>query len=446
MLENEIGDTPQSIIQKAKEYELSGRYEIALLILEGGVIRHSEVITLLEEYIALARAVARTSPAEQFAQQLTSLALFVQARISFIRIENIERVVALADEISAEAVAASTELEDAPLLTEAELAYLESVKKGPLSLIEIAPAEESSLSEAAHSLEKILDYAMSTEIDARTIEFIQVAVEQVRSAQQFDMALADADRVLDSISSSDECVAGYLLQQVDQILRNLAIDTTEIASWRSKKFISAVQRLSTESENASVKAKERDVQERFNAMEVTFKKEIEELNSLPSPNNSTFNPDGSLQKKLVAIQKSMQRLLEISPGLSGTGFAQKVSSKLQDLQSMAIKWSQQQQNRYDLWAMESIRNGYREATVHISKIVPNDEKKIAQAVISRFGEIDVRLLSPEVQRTYSEIFEIVYARLNSPKKDESKDFDDKGGKLFTLKEMMDKSKKSLSDF
>lgn len=445
MVEKEIGDTPQSIIAKAREYESSGRNEIALLILEGGVIRHSEAITLLEEYVALARSLARTVPAEQCAQQLTSLTLFVQARISFIRIENIERVVVLADEISAEAEAASTALEEAPLLTEAELAYLESVKKGPLSLIEITPAEKSSLSEAAHSLERILDYASTSEIDAQTIGLIQEALEQVRSAQQFDMALDEANRLLENISSSDESLAGYMLQHVDQILRNLVVDTTEISSWRSKKLVSSVQRLGTESEKASVRAKEQNAKVRFKAVEASFKKEIEELNSLPLPGKSV-HPDGALQKRITAIQKIMQRLLELSPVFSGTEFALKITTKFHDLQAKAIKWSQEQQQRYDLWAMSNIRNGYQEATKHIRKVGLDNEEKISRAIIHYFAEIDVRLISPEVQRTYSEIFELVYGRLKAPKRDEGNDYKEKGGKLYTLKGMMDKTKKSLSDF
>lgn len=445
MVEKEITDTHPAIIAKARHYKSSGRNEIALLILEGGVIRHPEAITLLKEYVALARSVAQALPAEQNAQQLANLALFVQARISFISIENIEHVVALADEISVAAEAANTALEEAPLLTDAELAYLESIKNGPLSLIEIAPAQESSLSEAAHSLERLLDYATFKKLDSQTVELIQEGLEQVRSAQQFDLSLAEADRVLDSITSSDECLAGYLLQQADQILRNLAVDTTEIASWRSTKLISAVQRLSTESEKASVTTKERDAKEYFKSFETSFKKEIEELDSLPHPGDSA-HPDGVLQKIITAIQKAMQRLLELSPALSGTEYAPKISAEFHDLQAKAIKWSQEQQRRYDQWAMSNIRSGYQEACDHISKVVLDDEEKIARAIISHFAEIDVRLLSPEVQRTYSEIFEIVYSRLNAPKRDEKKDFTDEGGKLYTLKIMMVKTKKSLSDF
>jgi hypothetical protein len=442
---NNTGDTPQTIIAKAREYESSGRAQIALLILEGGVIRHSEEITLLEEYVALARSVAQALPAEQTSQQLANLALFVQARISFVSIENIERVVALADEISAAAEAANTAQEEVPLLTDAELAYLESIKNNSLSLIEIAPAEESSLSEAAHSLERLLDYASTMEFDSRTIELIREGLEQVRSAQQFDLGLAEAIRVLDSISSSDECFAGYLLQQADQILRNLAVDTAEVSSWRNKKLISVVQRLSIESEATSAKVKERDAQVRFKAFEAKFKNEVELLNSLPSPGSLAY-PDGVLQKKIAAIQKSMQGLLELSPALSGTEYAQKITVKFHNLQAKAIKWSQEQQRRYDQWAMSNIRKGYQEASEHISKVVLDDEEKIARAIICHFAEIDVRLLSPEVQRTYSEIFEIVYGRLNAPKRDEKKDFTDKGGKLYTLKEMMGKPKKSVSDF
>ena len=89
VVEREIADIQQATIAKAREYESSGRNEIALLILEGAVIRHPEAISLLKEYVALVRSVERTQPAEQNAQQLANLALFVQARIPFIRFENI---------------------------------------------------------------------------------------------------------------------------------------------------------------------------------------------------------------------------------------------------------------------------------------------------------------------------------------------------------------------
>jgi hypothetical protein len=245
----------------------------------------------------------------------------------------------------------------------------------------------------------------------------------IRTAQQFDIGITEADRVLDSISSSDECLAGYLLQQADQILRNLSSGTAEIASWRNNRLISAVQRLGSESEKASAKIKERDAQIRFKAFEAKFKNEVETLNSLASP-GPVASPDGVLQKKIAAIQKSMQGLLELSPALSGTEYAQKITVKFHNLQAKAIKWSQEQQRRYDQWAMSNIRKGYQEASKHISKVVLDDEEKISRAIVSHFAEIDVRLLSPEVQRTYSEIFEIVYGRLNAPKRDEKKDFTD----------------------
>jgi hypothetical protein len=65
-LKNNTGDTSQAIIAKVGEYETSGRTEIALLILEGDVIRNPEEITLLEKYVALARSVAGTLLALQY--------------------------------------------------------------------------------------------------------------------------------------------------------------------------------------------------------------------------------------------------------------------------------------------------------------------------------------------------------------------------------------------
>lgn len=450
MAEKEIGNTPQGIISKAKAYASSGRTEIALLILEGGVMRHSESVIILEEFVALARHVAGTLPSEKNAQQLTTLSLFVKARIPFVNTENIECVVALADEIAAEAEHANDELEVKLLLSDTEIVYLESAKNGTLSMNGIAtlngmvPITESAFSDAAHSLDKLLDYASSADIDSRSIGLIQDVLEQVRSAQQFDAALAEADRLLDSAHSSAECFAGYMLQQADQILRNLVVGTTGIASWRTQKLISAVQRLSSESEKVSANAKEREAKERFQAMEILFKQDIEKLNALPNP--SSTNLDGAFQAKLTAMQNPMQRLLALSPILSGTEYAAKLSDKLQELQSKAIKWSQDQQRRYDQWAMLRIRKGYEAGSKHISKVVPDDEEKIASALIDYFAEIDVRYLSPDVQRSYSEIFEIVYGRLNAPKRDEKKDYADKGGKLYALMKMMDKPKKSLSDF
>ena len=60
------------------------------------------------------------------------------------------------------------------------------------------------------------------------------------------------------------------------------------------------------------------------------------------------------------------------------------------------------------------------------------------------GQIDPRLLTIEVQRCYTEVFEYLFARLPGPKSKD--DFSTEGSKLNVLREMADKKKKALADF
>lgn len=444
MAGNENYDSPQTVIQKARDYESAGRGEIALLVLEGGVIKHPEAIILLEDYVDLAQSMFKNVSVEQSAQQLNLLSQFIHSRISFISIENIESVVALADKVRAAAELAIAALESAPSLTDTELTTLGSINNGSFTFIELSSLQENALTEVIVSFERLLEYATYREFNSQTIEVIQTLLEQARYTQQFNLGLFEVDKLLNSIATCDEQIAGYRLQQADQILRNFATDTSETASLQNDKLISAIKRLSKESDSVSAKIKSREAKVRFQAFEASFKADVEQLNAMATPINHT--PSGLWQRKITAVQKSMQGLLELSTALSDTEYAPKLTAKFQDIQKKAVQYSNQQQTMYDQWAMSQIRAGYKAATEHIKRVTLDDEKKISKAIVDYFGPIDLRFLSPEVQRTYSEIFELVYARLNSTKKDADKDFNDKGGKLYTLNAMMTVPKLNLSYF
>lgn len=445
MSQSKSATDSMSFIAKAREYEAEDRADVALMILEGALNSFPNEIRLLEEYIGTYLACQADVVPGDRAERLGSLLGFAKFRLASAAIDSIDPLISIIDQLAADYQAAQQSSTSSDGLCDSEQEYWQAVKSGKSLGDAIISCSAEELDKMAAMLESVLEKTVENEADRAARQIVQDDLGTVRVCQELDTAVSEAESLIEACKKAELSLRGYILQQADQILRNYATTAMKLGGIKHNSYLKVLQLLESES-NSNAR------EERATEARRIHQKPADDLgeairkarNNLNQINGSL--PDKSIQTRLDMLRDPVRHLSECLPLISGTEYSDKAAKQLLEAQTTLLDLLQRQQKRYDLWALATIRSGYKYALNHISTVLPDNEAKIAIQLIKYFGEIDVRLLSPDIHRSYSEVFELLFERLNKPKKDEKKDYDDKGSKLYTLKEMMEKPKKSLSDF
>ena len=143
-----------------------------------------------------------------------------------------------------------------------------------------------------------------------------------------------------------------------------------------------------------------------------------------------------LQRIMTQVQRELPRL--VAPTISADAV-----KLVEELRDFGVKASEAQQKRYNEWAMNRIKVGM-EKGVECLGVISDDEETLGERMVEYFGDIDTRLLTMEVQRCQTEVFEYLFKELHGPKKKD--DFESKGHKLKLLKDMFKKRKQKITAF
>lgn len=152
--------------------------------------------------------------------------------------------------------------------------------------------------------------------------------------------------------------------------------------------------------------------------------------------------DGACTRKLEEVEVLMREIQAVIPLLSDFETREKAMDLLEELSKEAERISKARQNRYCRWALEHIRSALQMYERNKGWLNDN-EVAFGDALINELGPIDESLLTFETRRCYSEAFETIFGELGKVR---STDFQTKGTKMYVLKGMLEKEKKTYRDF
>ena len=423
---------------QSKQFFSDGHSRAALIILEKGLTHDPDELNLLSMYVEMSKKIFAAFPSEDRIEPLARLEEFVLSRLAYTSLEHAHEIIHIAAGVANVREALLTDLgKDEDVFDENDLLW-KRAQAGHLNPDDYLDENSDNLEQTICKMESMLEQLPSRLTEEAAVERIAGALAKAKLAQAFDIAHNEIEmRIAHCLYSSDDPLAVYSLQQAETLLRNFAVDAEKFGVRRREIANKTHAQLKAASEKLADKARETDAHTKWE--------------EFWSANRDTFNrikhwadPSGSAQEQLKKLNEMIYVMQGIVPSLAGTEAGKEAFTTFNEAGNLLGKIAVTQQRRYDKWAISQVRKGYKNGSEHAGII--DDEEKIARALIDDFGPIDTRLLSSEVQRTYSEVFELLFERLDKPSKDEKKDYKNKGGKLYTLKAMMDITKKSLSEF
>lgn len=252
-------------------------------------------------------------------------------------------------------------------------------------------------------------------------------IERVKYCNAFDLACPEIELRL---SESDEEFRVFYLQQAESIIRSFAVNLGELGIARASKLKDFYKRLNEISTQLAVYEKEKEARSKWNAF----------VRAKSDDRDVIKNWRKSEELISASIEKTQRFLLDLQammPVTFGTAIEKQVQAIATEMGQRVAKMAEKRQQNYDAWALGKIKTSLKTGSKH--KNFFDDEVKIGEALIDNHGEIDIRLVSNEVQRAYSEVFELLFSSLD-------KDHNDPGGKLHTLEKMLLRKKKQLTDF
>ena len=420
-----------------KDLFASGRHVEALLILERAINEYPGELSLVDDYIVASREVIAKEHRESQAEHLESLEAFVKSRVLTAPVELVPELVQRASELRRSALAAAESRQDQqPFDTESQV--WKDACAGKLAL---EPPQDPAVAKSRLAdLERIRDTVPDATAE-EVIRNLDNAIAWCRLAVGFDAARVEADRLVGAAGAIPTVErAAYLLQHVESMLRPFALEGDRLDGHRQNALDEAIKRLKAESDRLTRGAREAEAKGKWESFWKQHGSAIESCKSWTAP--STSYADGSCQTHISSTRRIALALQEVAAHVTGTTFGQKMNDAAASLNESVSNALAAQQTRHDKWAVAQVKSGYEEGKKHIGVI--DDEKKLGEAMISHFGSIDTRLLGHEAQRCYSEVFELLFERLDKP--GDPEDFGEQGNKLYVLSKLMEAKKRTLAEF
>lgn len=418
-----------------------GHWQEGLLLAERGLSEPPLEIRSLLEFVERAVVIAGRDE-ESHAECLARLEGLVR-RVLFAELDDIDAIIACAESLSSRRaeLLRTPESEEPPTHSGAELAELLAAARGG-TLAEVVAANDD-VSYLRQALEAARELA---EGEPAAQEALTGAAEDAELAASFDEAAKESWALLARVETwistrSGVARAGIALQHVEGTLRPFGAFSHRLDPRRVAVTDTLLDQLRQAATRVAKQAQETDAAERWGAFEREYERTV--CAALESTAPSADIPDGHCQGLLDRIRLVQERLLPLLPALQDTEAWTRAREYAEALGRRGNELAQQQQRRYELWALAQVRRGFVDASEHIGTVM-DDKEKIARVMINAFGVVDVRLLGYEVQRSFNEVFELLYQHLDRPKKEA--DLDAEGGKLHVLAQMVRAPKRALTEF
>jgi methionine synthase II (cobalamin-independent) len=247
---------------------------------------------------------------------------------------------------------------------------------------------------------------------------------------EFDTQAAQALALLEHAESdSSPDTALYCLQIAEGAVRQMAAFKKNMNEKRAKLLDSLVIELRNRSDQYGKTKIHQESKEVWDVFKKKHSADITERTKWEEPNS--FIQDSDCETELHRIQSLMKELQKIARRISGDEYVEKINSLSAKLQSLHQSVSITQQKRYNQWAMNQIQQAYKDGSDSLG-VIKNVET-LGKTIYNYLGNIDVRILTSDVNRCYSEVFEHLFKHLKGPKSKD--DFETEGRKLKVLNDI-----------
>lgn len=391
-------------------------------------------LDLIREYVASARErISATSDPTEAVAQTDALLSFLSQQATHVSADDVDALAALADEVIADGQPTpdtSTQ--------EGEDSMAESFQAFCADLPTDLPADADGLRERLAEAVQFRDYAEET--GAAFPTDAEAYVARLQAALQHDAASVEGRALFDlACQESDATVTAYLLQSCEAAVRQVVLLEPQVDSERVEAGRVLLAALRQESERVQEQVQREEAEAAWTSFEKEHRTKRRAVETWKRPKKVAL--DGACTRHLNAVQELMQAVQRVLPRLAHPNVQQKATALLESLGEKLEEAAVAQQRRYNQHAMAAIQTGYKAGVEHAGFI--DNERKIGKALIDHLGPLDLRHLTSEVQRCYSEVFEYLYGRLDRP--GSANDFESDKNKLYVLKEMFDADKTPLDD-
>ncbi len=306
------------------------------------------------------------------------------------------------------------------------------------------PTTIEALREQTDKLTDLRQYATAdggmSDMDEAVVR-IDEHLQVIANTMRFELLRQEIDALLD-LARKEESTDGaaYCLQLCESNVRELVVLAHRIEDSRRGTAATIVANLRKISDKISDRSRMETSKMTWEGIEGATNEDFAKAKNWKPPNH--YRPFGMCQKQLERLEITNRQIRAGFNGLTHPDYIKKAEKLMETIQSLAVKASIEQQKIYNVWAMSQIRDGFEKGNDKIG--VLGDEKKLGELMVEYFGSIDIRYLTSDVQRCYTEVFEYLFKDLKGPKNKE--DFKTKGRKLKVLSDLFDKRKKDIKDF
>ncbi|MEF8759177.1 MAG: hypothetical protein V5B36_05480 [Candidatus Accumulibacter sp. UW25] len=445
-MSSSASDSASQFKEKAQQLYDCGKVQESYFILENAISRYPSDLSIVYSYLSFLQNVGENEPiATQLEGFDRSIALLLNC-LTHIALGEVDSVVNMIDDFRSKREKLISLLSNNEnTFDEQHHLWLNAVAD---SFREDFPTDDRSLERLICDIEAFQEIIPESMAGSSPATRLDTYLKRARLAREFDAVKMDVDnRLSKHCLSKDSTLAPYSLQHLETLLRGFSVDSENLDKGRVYKLKNLIEKLRETSDHVASSIKKREAKIKWKDYQTTYKNDLDRysrgVNIVRGYGPQIF-ADQVIETNMATIRRLMQSAQEVIPVTIGTPSAKDVYEELTKLSSLIVQMAAEQQKKYERWAIGRIKSGYIIGSEHAGMI--DDEKKIAQSLIDHFGEIDIRLLGHESQLIYSEVFSLLFERLDKPSRNATKDFKSESNKLYTLEQMMLKSKKCLSDF
>ncbi len=425
-------------IQNTKNYEEASYYFVnALSFAPGNLALIKGFITLLSEWSSQFKIDGDDLSAFQQVERSEN---FIISSVPFVSPEDLPELLSVLKSIRKvkEEFSNETPIEKDPREVEA-MKDLDLYKRGKLDT-----STQGSFAAIQKNLERLqlVQELISNAIveDNTTIQSkLEHDINKLQQALQYENLYAEAEKFMSlATSKSNNSSAAMILQHSENLVRQLL--TWPEKDDRDERTASLLKTLKEKAEMISDISRKKESEAIWVSFIESQHSNVKKANGWLAPSKDTN--DKNCQDQIELLSTIMRALQEVLPKLNHQDIANKAVNLAENLSDLMNKTNISQSKRYNGWVMSKMKDAMKLGDEHTGII--DNEIALCDGMIKIFGEIDTRLLTHEVNRCYSEVFEHLFSHLHKPS--DEKDFETKGSKLRLLKKMFECEKISIKGF
>ena len=304
------------------------------------------------------------------------------------------------------------------------------------------PSDESAVREALDQSRQI-----RAAIDSRNespLDHLEIWIDKLETALEICTLLRESNQFIDAALSAEEPTeSAYLMQLAEQQNRQLVVRRLELTAEQQSQVHALTRRVESASETIVERKRQRQDQRLWTKLEQAHS-DIEDILSedLPRARDNVKKGGGKFTKRIERREKVLREVNDLLPQFRTQDFRERAIDTIELLSDQLEVLQMRRQQTYNKFALHYIGEALDEGYGDTGKL--GTKSRLGRSIRFNLGKIDRRYLTEEVNRAYSEVFEILFNGLKKAKS--ADDFEEPGRKLFTLKKMTNKEPTPIDSF